>query len=116
MEKQKLNFRMLMPFDSNRPVAPLNYLQWLFNADGYDGILIRILSEFSYEEYDKFTYICFDGDQIIRYDIEEEIIYTRDEEGDVVIMETVEQIMDFFKRIEFRAVIEKSHECTYGIK
>lgn len=113
---QKLNFRMLMPFDSNRPVAPLNYLQWLFNADGYEETLIRIISKFHFEEHDKFAYIWIDDEPKIRFDIEENIIYARESNySETETMETVEQIMNFFERIKCRAIIEKAHNCTYGL-
>lgn len=115
-EPKDFNFRMLMPFDSSRPFAPLNYLQWIFNADGYDEILIRLLGEFTFEEHDKFTYICIDGEQRIRYDIEEKITYARENNyAEIEVIQTVEQLMAFFRRIKFNAIIEKAHNCNYGV-
>jgi hypothetical protein len=113
----KFDFRMMMPFDSGRPVAPQNYLQWLFNANGFNNTLIRINENIDFEEFDKFTYITLDGQQIIRYSIEDRETFVRApyQEGGELI-KTLNQMMEFLKSISCHAIVEIPHQCTYNLQ
>lgn len=110
-----LDFKMLMPFDSGRPVAPLNYIQWLFNANGVENILIRFIDyqNIKFEEYDAYFYIRYKDQQIIRYCIESEDTYVWLDGGTKV--KSVEELTNFLDKINCKTILEQPHKCTYGI-
>ncbi len=112
----KLDIRMLLPCDSKlRPIVPLNYLQWLFNADGFEDTLIRFLDsdKMTFEEFDKYAYIHFEAQSFIRYDIEARKIYIWKDGGTEA--KTVEDLIKFCESKGCRVLEETPHKCTYGI-
>lgn len=121
MEDKKLDIRMLMPCESDkRPVAPLNYIQWIFNSIGYDGMLFRFINpnkHIKFEEFDGYLYIKYVNDygrfnEFIRYDIYYDIIYIWKNEGTQISL--VSELENYCKENNIKYLIEKPKKCTYG--
>jgi len=121
MEDKKLDIRMLMPCESDkRPVAPLDYVQWIFNSVGYNDTLFRFINpklKIRFEEYDSYVYIKSINhygrvNEFIRYDIEEDIIYIWQDGGTQITL--VSELVNYCKDNDIKFLIETPKKCTYG--
>lgn len=82
---QKLNIRMLLPYQTDgRPVAPLNYNNWVLNSKGFNDVVIDFTKYsdknkiIAFDEYNSFVYINNNSPSMdssfLRYDIDNDII------------------------------------------
>lgn len=113
----KFDIRLLMPTDQwKRPVAPLNYIQWLFNTGGFKGKVIRFLEpkKISFEEFDKFTYIKYNNEPFVRYNIETDKVYIWLNNG--TECKTIKDFAVYCIQKNIKILLEDAKNCTYGLK